>query len=126
MNIIEQIGIPPEFEKAMKEHLAIVHRYGVTSPQAQRSLMLAMAKAPEWFVDQMMGDAREMGLLPETPHGYTDDGQGMYSLEQLAARAGVPADEAEAKLAEFLAMRDELGLSNDGIVRGDAGIHRTC
>lgn len=66
--------------------------------------------------------AREMALMPERPHGYDDDGNPLYSLEQIAERLGVRPDEIEASIHELTEARENMGLPPLNLYAGK--IHR--
>lgn len=52
------------------------------------------------------------------------DGSPMFRLEDIAERLGVSPAEAEEAMHKMLAEREALGLSNAGIVKDAALIHR--
>ena len=54
--------------------------------------------------------AKEMDLMPDRPRGYDDDGNPLYSLEQIAERLGVAPEDIEASIREFTEARENLGL----------------
>ena len=86
--------------------------------------MEMMAYAPPEYMALAYQCADEMNLVPE-PDGYLDDGTPMISLSALAKHQGLSMAEAEDMIERFMADREALGLSNDGIVRKDAtNIHR--
>ena len=118
-----QLEMTPEFRATMSKCLRLVETLGVDHPDTGRAMLIAMSLAPDEFVDEMHDEAQRMGLIPETS-GYLEDGTPLVRLEDLAARLGVPQEEAEAKLQTFIAEREALGLSNDGIVTNPALVHR--
>jgi hypothetical protein len=87
------------------------------------AFMRVMDLSPEWLLDEIGDMGREMGVMPSKPTGYTDEGQPMYSLDAIGAALGLTEAEAAEELERFMELREQAGLSNDGIVKGDAGIH---
>lgn len=81
-----------------------------------------LAAAPESFRELLRNKAREMGLLPE-PCGYSETAGRMYSLEPVAARLGMTAEEAKATLDRADAARRESGLPADGATADKAQFH---
>ncbi|TAL21110.1 MAG: hypothetical protein EPN94_12635 [Nitrospirae bacterium] len=118
-----QMEMTPEFKTAMSKCLRLVETLGLEHPEVSRAMMIAMALAPDEFKDEMADEAQRMGLIPETD-GYLEDGTPMIRLEDLAEKLGVPLEDTQEKLQIFLAEREALGLSNDGIVTNPALVHR--
>jgi hypothetical protein len=118
-----QKTLPPEFNEAMHKHMDLVAQYGETSPQAKRSLMEAMHLAPDWFMDDISKMGNEMDLLPPSS-GYLEDGSPMFSLNDIAAKFGIPIEQAEQDLKEMLSVRQDLGLPLDGVTTDSSLIHR--
>ena len=56
---------------------------------------------PPEMQDRVHNKAVELGLMPEKPHGYTDAGDAMYRLEDIAERAGLTLEEAEESISKF-------------------------
>lgn len=113
----------PEFMAAISKHLRLVEELGMDHPDTMRQMLLVMEVAPPAFVDEIHGMAKEMGLIPEASD-YLEDGTPLYRLEDIAERLGVPPKEAEESLLRMLADREDLGLSNAGVVTDPARIHR--
>jgi hypothetical protein len=113
----------PEFLAAIDKRRELADALGEEHPDTMRAMMLAMELAPP-HIHAMMGEkARELDLMPEAD-GYLDDGSPMYRLDDIAERLGVPLEEAAEAMHTMLAEREALGLSNDGIVKDAARIHR--
>lgn len=53
---------------------------------------------------------------------YTDDGDPMYSLEDIAKHFGISFEDAEQHLLKMMDNRQQVGLSNDGILK-NSNIH---
>jgi len=108
-------GASAEFIEAM--HLAdhIKDTLGIEHPETRKALAQAMEIAPEGLKRRMHDMAVEMGLMPPTPDGYTDDGHAVYSLDGIAARLGISIEDAEEAADAMLADRAEQGLPNAAI-----------
>ena len=115
--------IPPEFSAAMHRHIALVEQFGEDSPQAKKSLMVAMHLAPDWFKDDIAAMAGENGFLPQAS-GYLDDGSPVFSLEDIAAKFGISIEQAEKDLHDMMATRQELGLPIEGGLVNPSLVHR--
>lgn len=114
--------LPSEFSEAMHKYKAIVEQYGEESQEARISFMTAMQLAPDWFMDDVtssMGD----DFLPQAS-GYLEDGQPVFSLEDIAEKFGISAEDAAESLGEMMAVREELGLSNEGKLIRPSSVHR--
>jgi len=70
---------------------------------------------PEFFKAEMHQKAKELNLLPP-PSGYTDDGEPMYRLEDIAKHLGMSFEDAEQHLLQMMDNRQEVGLPNDGVL----------
>ena len=79
---------PPEFFKAFDHYKAMIKQYGDDHPITEQALMLTMHYTPEHIKAEMHQKAKELNLLPP-PSGYTDDGEPMYSLEDIAKHFGI-------------------------------------
>lgn len=66
--------------------------------------------------------AKEMNLMPDRPHGYDDDGNPLYSLEQIADSLGVAPGDVEASIREFADARETMGLPPLNLYAGK--VHR--
>jgi hypothetical protein len=114
---------PPEFSALMAQYRDTAAGLGENHPTARRLWLLVETTAPEWFRAEMNAVAKEMGLLPAT-YGYDDDGQRMYSLDDIAANLGITPDEARQAVEKMKADREALGLPTDGIISDGRTIHR--
>lgn len=116
--------ISPAMQEAMAAHLAL-HRAGQgETDEGHLAFMRVMDLAPDWLLDEFLSKGKEMGVIPGRPSGYTEDGTPMYSLDAIGEMMWLSEEEAAAEVERFMALREQAGLSNDGIVNGDAGIHR--
>ena len=109
--------VNPEFFKAFDHYKAMLAQYGEHHPITEQALMLTMHYTPEHIKEEMHQKAKELNLLPP-PSGYTDEGEPMYSLEDIAKHFGISFEEAEQQLLQMMDNRQQVGLSNDGVLTG--------
>ena len=57
-----------------------------------------------------------MGLIPDHPSGYSDDGEALYSLQDIANHMGISLEEAEQHLQGLMEQRKAAGLDNNGVL----------
>ena len=107
--------VNPEFFKAFDHYKNMVKQYGDDHPITEQALILTMHYTPEHIKEEMHQKAKELNLLPPVS-GYTDDGEAMYSLEDIAKHFGISFEEAEQQLLRMMNNRQQVGLSNDGII----------
>lgn len=113
--------VNPEFFKAFDHYKAMLKQYGDDHPITEQALILTMHYTPEHIKAEMDAKAKELNLLPR-PSGYTDDGDPMYSLEDIARHFGISFEDAEQHLLKMMDNRQQVGLSNDGILK-NSNIH---
>lgn len=113
--------VNPEFFKAFDHYKAMLKQYGDDHPITEQAFILTMHYMPEHIKAEMDAKAKELNLLPR-PSGYTDDGDPMYSLEDIAKHFGISFEDAEQHLLKMMDNRQQVGLSNDGILR-NSNIH---
>ena len=106
---------PPEFFKAFDHYKAMLAHYGEHHPITEQALILTMHYTPEHIKKEMDAKAKELNLLPP-PSGYTDDGEPMYRLEDIASHLGMSFEDAEQHLLRMMDNRKQAGLSNDGVL----------
>ena len=107
--------IDPEFFKAFDHYKAMLEQYGDDHPITEQALILTMHYTPEHIKEEMHQKAKELNLLPP-PSGYTDDGEPMYRLEDIAKHFGITYEEAEQRLLQMMDNRQKVGLPNDGVL----------
>ena len=107
--------VDPEFFKAFDHYKAMLAQYGEHHPITEQALILTMHYTPEHIKEEMHQKAKELNLLPP-PSGYTDDGEPMYQLEDIAKHFGISFEEAEQRLLQMMDTRQQVGLSNDGVL----------
>ena len=116
--------VNPEFFKAFDHYKAMLAQYGEHHPITEQALILTMHYTPEHIKEEMHQKAKELNLLPP-PSGYTDDGEPMYQLEDIAKHFGISFEEAEQRLLQMMDNRQKVGLSNDGVlINSDIHINR--
>lgn len=116
--------VDPEFFKAFDHYKAMLEQYGERHPITEQAFMMTLHYTPEHIKAEMNAKAKELNLLPP-PSGYTDEGDPMYSLEDIAKHLGISFEEAEQQLLKMMDNRQQVGLSNDGIlINSDIHINR--
>lgn len=107
--------VNPEFFKAFDHYKAMLAQYEEHHPITEQALILTMYYTPEHIKVEMDAKAKELNLLPPVT-GYTDDGEPMYCLEDIAKHFGISFEEAEQQLLQVMSNRQQVGLSNDGVL----------
>ena len=107
--------VDPEFFKAFDHYKAMLAQYGEHHPITEQALILTMHYTPEHIKEEMHQKAKELNLLPP-PSCYTDDGEPMYQLEDIAKHFGISFEEAEQRLLQMMDNRQKVGLSNDEVL----------
>ena len=110
---------PPEFFQAFDHYKNMVKQYGDDHPITEQALMLTLHYTPEHIKVEMDAKAKELNLLPPVT-GYTDDGEAVYSLEDIAKHFGISFEEAEQHLLQMMDNRQKIGLSSDGVLTGSS------
>jgi len=109
--------VNPEFFKAFDHYKAMLEQYGEHHPITEQAFMLTLHYTPEHIKAEMDAKAKELNLLPPVS-GYTDDGEPMYRLEDIAKHLGMSFEDAEQHLLQMMDNRQQVGLSNDGVLTG--------
>ena len=107
--------VNPEFFKAFDHYKNMVKQYGDDHPITEQAFLLTLHYTPDHIKAEMDAKAKELNLLPR-PSGYTDDGEPMYCLEDIAKHFGITFEEAEQHLLRMMDNRQQVGLSNDGVL----------
>ena len=68
----------------------------------------ALSCAPLEIQTEMTRYMKEIGLLPKVPDCVDDQGNGYYTVEQLAESTGTPTEEVRRKVAAMVAERPDL------------------
>ena len=102
----------------------MLKQYGEGHPITEQAFMLTLHYTPEHIKAEMNAKAKELNLLPPVS-GYTDDGEPMYRLEDIAKHFGISFEEAEQQLLKMMDNRQKVGLPNDGVlINSDIHINR--
>lgn len=88
---------PFAFDKAMRDYHRIAEQYGEDSEQAKDQFLKCYQLAPQHLKDEAGKMAKEMGLLPK-PSGFTDDGEPIFSVQDIANHFGIDEREVMAKI----------------------------
>ncbi|MCH7380651.1 helix-turn-helix domain-containing protein [Acinetobacter higginsii] len=109
-NITNTKHFPPEFSEAMEKYKAMLDaNNGVETDEARAQFAKVIMLAPDWFNDMAMAEIDKMNLLPKPTH-YTDNGEPVFSVEQIAKHLGVTIEDAQKSLDMLIDKRTELGL----------------
>jgi hypothetical protein len=86
----------PVYVRLMTQY-AELHEAGLAETTEASDLFCeAMQYAPDSIKEMAHKTAVEMGLMPEKPDGYSDDGEPLYFMEKQCERLGIdPADVPE-------------------------------
>ena len=107
--------VNPEFFKAFDHYKAMLKQYGDDHPITEQAFLLTLHYTPEHIKAEMDAKAKELNLLPPVS-GYTDEGEPMYRLEDIAKHLGMSFEDAEQHLLQMMDNRQQVGLSNDGVL----------
>lgn len=107
--------VNPEFFKAFDHYKNMVKQYGDDHPTTEQAFLLTLHYTPAHIKAEMDAKAKKLNLLPPVS-GYTDDGKPMYRLEDIAKHLGISFEEAEQHLLRMMDNRQQVGLSNDGVL----------
>ncbi|MCG2574335.1 hypothetical protein LVY74_12320 [Acinetobacter sp. ME22] len=107
--------VNPEFFKAFDHYKNMMKQYGNDHPITEQAFLLTLHYTPDHIKAEMDAKAKELNLLPPVS-GYTDDGKPMYRLEDIAKHLGISFEEAEQHLLRMMDNRQQVGLSNDGVL----------
>lgn len=114
----------PTFEHLMTLYAELDAAGLGDTDEANMLLSEAMTYAPPEFMAAAAQEARRLGLMPERPSGYLDDGTPCYSIADIAAQLGKSAAEVERELARLLELRTAMGFSNEGVAFAPTAVHR--
>lgn len=87
----------PEFIQAMNDYDNIVTRYGMDSEQEKAQFIKMLRLAPKSLQAEIRGKAKELDLIPP-PSGYSDDGNPLYNVADLAKHFGLSESEVIADI----------------------------
>jgi hypothetical protein len=90
-----------KFKQLMREY-GELRDSGRDDTEEARLLFIEMMEcAPDECLDTAHEIAVDMGLMPEKPDGYSDDGQALYSLDGIAKRIGVDVADIDERFKEL-------------------------
>lgn len=116
--------VNPEFFKAFDHYRNMLKQFGEDHPITEQAFLLTLHYAPEHIKNEMSAKAKKLNLLPPVS-GYTDDGEAMYRLEDVAHHLGVNIEDAEQTLLRMMDNRQQVGLPNDGVlINSDIKLNR--
>lgn len=92
-----QILRASRFAQASREIERIAAEHGkdaACGPEYAHLFVEAMRNAPDELADYALQTAKEMDLLPAASH-VDDDGNPVYSIQEVAEKLGIPAEQVE-------------------------------
>jgi hypothetical protein len=95
------MNVNPLFIHLMDRYMALDAAGLGDTDEACQLFVEAMDYAPESFKRDLRSKAIELGLMPEKPDGYSDDGQPLYHLEAMANRLGIDPEEIPETIKQF-------------------------
>lgn len=108
--------LPADFTEAMEEYKAMLDANGgIDTDESIKQFSKAMLLAPDWFNDMAMTEANTMGLISKATH-CPDNGNPVFSLEQIAEHLGISIEDAQKSLDKLVAQREEMGLEGMPVV----------
>ena len=95
-------AINPMFRTLMAQY-AELHEDGLgDTPESHRLFVAMMEVAPRKFLDEEHDMALELGLIPDKPDYYTNDGEPLYELKGIAERLGINPAQALADMPDCI------------------------
>lgn len=91
----------PKFVSAMEAMDRIPEAERDDHPDVPDLMGDLMMYAPEWLQAIFRAKARELGLFPPEPAYYTENGEPMYTTEQVANHLGLSVEEVNRKACEL-------------------------
>ena len=92
--------INPAFFTEFDKYKSIVEKHGEDSDQAIKQFMKVFELSPEYIKQEAHEKAKELDLIPPTS-GYSDDGEPLYSVADVANHFGVSESEVIAQLGNL-------------------------
>ena len=90
----------PVFLYLFDQYKSLIDQGLARTEEARHLFGEMMAYAPEEYLEAARKIAIDMGLFPERPDAYSDDGQPLYNLEAMCERLGVNPDDVPADLMQ--------------------------
>ena len=92
--------VNPAFFAEFDKYKRIVEKHGEDSEQAINQFMKVFELSPEYIKQEAHAKAKELELIPPTS-GYSDDGEPLYSVADVANHFGVSESEVIAQLGNL-------------------------
>lgn len=89
--------VNPAFFTEFDKYKRIVKKYGEDSDQAIEQFMKVFELSPESIKQEAHAKAKELDLIPP-PSGYSDDGNPLYNVADLAKHFGLSESEVIADI----------------------------
>lgn len=96
-----QPNIDPRGLELFRKYGELTEEEKRNSPEAAALMVEMMQYLPQEVQDQMHAMAVEMGLMPEKPSGYLEDGTPLYDLRETAKNLGVSDEELNAQITQM-------------------------
>ena len=88
----------PVFSFLFAQYRAL-HKQGLDNTDEGRQLFgEMMAYAPPEYLEAAHGIAAKMGLMPDKPDGYSDDGEPLYRVDAMCKRLDIDPEEIPESL----------------------------
>ena len=87
----------PAFIQAMNDYDNIVNRYGMDSEQEKAQFIKLLSLAPKSLQNEINAKAKELDLIPQ-PSGYSDTGEPLYNVADIAKHFGLTESEVIADI----------------------------
>ena len=92
--------VNPAFFTEFDKYKRIVEKHGEDSEQALNQFMKVFELSPEYIKQEAHAKAKELDLIPPTS-GYSDEGEPLYSVADVANHFGVSESEVIAQLGKL-------------------------
>ena len=92
--------INPAFFTEFDKYKRIVEKHGEDSDQAINQFMKVFELSPEYIKQEAHAKAKELDLIPPTS-GYSDEGEPLYSIADVANHFGVSESEVIERLNQL-------------------------
>ena len=90
----------PALKRALAEYESIASLHGEDSEQAINAFMKVFELSPEYLKQEAHAKAKELDSIPPTS-GYSDEGEPLYSVADVANHFGVSESEVIAQLGNL-------------------------
>lgn len=97
---LRDISPSPDFLSAMMTCIHFKDSLSIGHPEFTKALMKVMRLVTDDIMDAFVDIAQKLGLFPE-PDGFTEDGEPVFRLEDVAVKVGIPIERLEMSLADY-------------------------